>query len=168
MPDRNGNVAVQNAPAKLTEQRPARREIPDLFTQMQEEMNRLWGAWPFMSGLRRRPIAEGRVIPRADVYEQNGSLVVEAELPGLKKDEVDVSIDNGDLVIQAEHKNESEVKEEDYYRLERSTGQIYRRIPLPNDIDADRIDANLNDGILKVTVPLPQKQEPKAVKVKVS
>ncbi len=170
MPEHNGNVAVETrpAPVKSGEIKPARREVPDLFSQMQDEMNRLWGAWPFVGALRRRPLAEGRIVPRTDIYEQNGAIVIEAELPGLKKDEVDVTIDNGDLVIEAEHKTSSDVKEEDYFRAERSFGRVYRRFPLPDGIDTSKIQANLVEGVLKVSVPIPHKTEPKAIKVKIS
>jgi HSP20 family protein len=160
----NGTQSVQTQPpAPVEETKPARRESPDIFGLMQEEMNRLWGAWPFGGPLRRR--MSNALMPRTDVFERGDLLVVKAELPGLTKDEVDVSIDEGDLVIEAEHKAESEVKEEAYYRMERSVGKVYRRIPLPEGTDPDQIDAVLKDGVLEVTLPLPRKREAATKKV---
>lgn len=160
----NGTQAT--APVKVDESKVARRENTDLFGLMQEEMNRLWGAWPFGGPLRRRAGASA-LMPRTDVYEKDGKLVVKAELPGLTKDDVDVTIDDGELVIEAEHKAESEVKEEEYYRMERSIGRVYRRIPLPDGVDPEQIDATIKDGVLEVTLPLPKKTEAKTVKVAV-
>jgi HSP20 family protein len=91
--------------------------------------------------------------------------VVKAELPGLKKEDVTVEIDGEDLVIKAEAKTESEVKEEGYYRMERSTGSFYRRMPLPAGTTPEQIEATLKDGVLEVRVP--KQAEAKTVPTKV-
>ena len=69
--------------------------------------------------------------PRLDVYEQDGYLVVKADVPGVEKEDVRVELDGGDLVIQGETRTENEVKEDQYYRIERRLGRFYRRVPLP-------------------------------------
>lgn len=155
----------ETAPDVVAEQRPARREPADLFAQLQEEMNRLWGAWPFGGTLRRRGTTSTAFVPRTDVFERNGTFVVKAELPGLEKDEVAVTVEDGDLVMRAEHKAEQEVKDEDYYHMERTVGAVYRRIPLPEGVDIDQIRATLDKGVLEVTFPLPTKRAAEPVKV---
>jgi HSP20 family protein len=93
--------------------------------------------------------------PRLDVYEQDGYLVVKAEVPGVKKEDLQVELDNGDIVIQGETRAENEVKEDQYYRMERRLGRFYRRVPLPFDVKPEDIQAKLNDGVLEVRVPKP-------------
>ena len=70
-------------------------------------------------------------MPHVDVFEREGNLVVKAELPGVKKDDIDLAIEDGDLVLRAERREEHEVKEENWYRMERTYGSLYRRLPLP-------------------------------------
>ena len=78
-----------------------------------------------------------------DIFEKDGALMVKAELPGVKKEEVTITLDDGDLVVRGERKAESEVKEEDYYRMERSYGSFYRRMPLPFEAKAEEIKEQL-------------------------
>jgi HSP20 family protein len=106
--------------------------------------------------------------PRADVFERNGNLVIKAELPGLKKEDIQVTFDNGNLTIQGERKEESEVKDEDYYRCERSYGSFFRRMTLPPGTEADKITATYADGVLEVQVPKAAETKPEAKKISVS
>ena len=150
----------QHLPEKATPARPRRWDPGELFAEMQEEMSRLWsgaplpplGAWRPLQRLARSPAAWA---PRADIYEQGDSIVVKAELPGVAKDDIDVALENGDLIIRGERKAEREVKEEHYYRMERSSGSFYRRLPLPEGTNADQIEARYEDGVLEVRVPKP-------------
>lgn len=73
----------------------------------------------------------------------------------MKKEDIHVTLDEGDLVISGESKTRSEVKKEDCYRLERSTGQFYRRLALPFEASANRIEADFKDGVLEVKIPRP-------------
>jgi HSP20 family protein len=141
-----------------------------LLAEMEADLARLRERWPLMTwpGLRpwRRPVElPGTWAPRADVYEQNGNLVVKAELPGVDKNDVDVAVEGGDLVIRGERREEHEIKEEDYYRMERSVGSFYRRLPLPEGIKADQVAASFADGVLEVRVPKPATVETKATKI---
>jgi HSP20 family protein len=102
-----------------------------------------------------------------DVYEKDNAIVVEAELPGLKKEDVQVQIEDEDLIIRGESKAESDVKEEDYYRSERSFGSFYRRIPLPSGVAHEQIQATLNDGVLEVSIPKPAEAKAEAKKIPV-
>jgi HSP20 family protein len=153
-------------PAKTEESKPRRWDPFDLLTQMQTELDQFWGGrWPAFRPFRRLAEVSGAWTPRADVYEQNGNLVVKAELPGVKKEDIDVAIEDGDLVIRGERKSEETVEEKDYYRMERSFGSFYRRLPLPEGATADQIDASFADGVLEVTMPKPVTKEPTPTKV---
>jgi HSP20 family protein len=107
---------------------------------------------------------------RADVYEKDKSLVFETELPGMRKDEIDIQVEDGQLVISGEMKRSQEVKEENYFRIGRRYGEFRRAFPLPVDVvDKSGIRARFEDGILKVSVPLKQsikeKERPLDIKV---
>jgi HSP20 family protein len=90
-----------------------------------------------------------------------------AELPGVKKEDIVVEMRDGDLVISGERKTDSEVKEQDYYRIERSYGSFRRRIPMPFDVRPEQVKANYKDGVLEVEIPKPALKEPEAKKITV-
>jgi HSP20 family protein len=115
--------------------------------------------------LWRWPVEERGWMPALDVFEKDDRFVVRAELPGMKEDDIDISVIGDTLSIKGEKKTETEVKDEDYYRCERSYGSFYRSIPLPSDVDANKIEANLDDGVLEVTLPKSAKVKPKKVAV---
>ena len=94
--------------------------------------------------------------PVMDVRRCNGDLVVTAELPGLKKEEVKVEVTDDALVIQGERKREHKDDHEGYHRWERSYGQFYRSIALPEGARTDQVKAELKDGVLNVSVPVPE------------
>jgi HSP20 family protein len=124
------------------------------------EMERFWTRpFSFFTGPLPRPFFAGRDMlawaPRTDVYEKDHTIVVKAELPGLKKEDVQVEVEGGDLIIRGQSKAESEVKQEDYYRTERTFGSFYRRMQLPAGVTPEQIEASLTDGVLEVRVPLP-------------
>jgi len=97
--------------------------------------------------------------PVMDVRKCNGDLVITAEVPGLKKDEVKVELTGDELVIQGERKREHEEDHEGYHRFERSYGQFYRSVTLPEGARQDRVKAELQDGVLKVSVPVSQTEK---------
>ena len=103
-----------------------------------------------------------------EVTYKDGDLVIKAELPGVKKEDIKVEIEGGDLVVRGERKAESEVREDDYYRIERTYGTFYRRLPIPFDAKSDQIKASYNDGILEIKVPKPAEMAPEAKKITVS
>jgi HSP20 family protein len=154
-------------PAQGAETRPQRRDPFDMLADMQDEMTRLWNTWPFARAWRRSagPRSVTEWTPRVDMFDRNGTIVVKAELPGVKREDIEVTVDDGDLVIRGTRQEEQEVKEENFYRLERASGQIYRRIPLPDNVNLDAIDASLNDGVLEVTIPKSSTEQPAARKI---
>jgi HSP20 family protein len=160
---------VQNRPGQL-----ARWDPIALFDELQEDMSRLWGKpggmWPMMRSLRRLAQVPGSmmVAPRLDMFEREGNLIVKAELPGIKKEDVQVELEEGSLVIRGETSTENEVKEEQFYRMERTSGSFFRRVPLPFEAQPDEIQASMADGVLEVRIPRPpeQKSEPRRITVK--
>jgi HSP20 family protein len=149
-------------------QAPARRWDPfSWFSDMDAEFDRFFGdrrfPMPSMRALRRG--MHDLPVPKADIFEREGSIVVRAELPGVKKDDVSVEMEGNDLVIQGKRDEQSEVKEENYYRMERSSGSYYRRIPLPEGVKTDGVNATYRDGMLEVVVPRPEQSAPTPTKI---
>jgi HSP20 family protein len=111
------------------------------------------------------PVEERGWMPAVDVFEKEDRFVVKAELPGMKEDDIDVSVVGDTLSIKGEKKTETETKDEDYYRCERSYGSFYRSIPIPSNVDADKIEASFEDGVLEVALPKSAKVKPKKIAV---
>ncbi len=91
--------------------------------------------------------------PRVDVYEKDNKIVIEAEIPGAKKEDIEVKIRDNAVVIKGEVKKEEEKKEENYYRSERFYGVFERVIPLPAEVKAEEAKASFENGILKLEIP---------------
>lgn len=125
-------------------------------------------ARPFLLQPWRRMGKDLEWAPKMDIFEHNGDLVAKADLPGVKKEDVQVTIEGGDLVVKGERKVETEVKEKDYYRIERSAGEFYRRFALPFEVEPQRIAARFDDGVLEIRIPMPAAKKPEVKKVKVS
>ena len=167
-------MAEQTIVPEKTSTAPLRRWDPfEVLTELQEEMANRWGhSWPVLPwAFTRRPTApaEGTAwAPSIDIYEKDGELVVKAELPGVKKEDIAVELAEGSLVIRGERKAEHEVKEQDYYRMERSYGTFQRRVRLPFEVKPEQIEAKYSDGVLEVHLPKPKEERPQPQKVTVA
>jgi len=121
---------------------------------------------PFMpSNWRRIPMEERDWAPAIEIFEKEDKFVVKAEVPGIKAEDIDVSVVGYTLTIRGEKKAETAVKEEDYYCCERSYGSFHRSIALPSNADANKIEANYEEGVLKVSLPKVPEVKPKKVTV---
>ena len=124
------------------------------FAAMQDRMNRLFGNVYLRdedTGVR------GNWVPAADIYEtDNHDLVVRAELPGMTREDIDVSVENNTLILKGEKKLDTEVKEESYRRIERTYGTFHRSFTLPTTVDTGRIGAEFKNGVLTVKLPFPE------------
>jgi len=129
------------------------RRFEDLFGR---EFPALW---------RRLPVVEAGWAPAIEVFEKDDKLVVKAEIPGIKEEDIDVSVVGDTLTIKGQRKAESEVREEDYYHCERSYGSFLRSMTLPSHVDASKIEATYEDGILEVTLPKVPEVKPKKIAV---
>jgi HSP20 family protein len=162
---KDGAVAVADRP----ERRP-----PSLFTQMEQELDEMRRhmfelfRWPFPVSYRRPLIGETAWAPTADMYEADGTLVVKAELPGVKKEDIIITLDQGLLTITGQRTEEKEVKEPRYYAAERFAGSFSRSFAIPEGVDANAITADFKEGVLEVRMPLPAqaKAEPTKISVK--
>lgn len=106
-------------------------------------------------------------VPEVDILEQEGALVVKVDLPGMKREDIEVGVEGDMLVIRGHRAEEKETKEENYYCAERATGEFYRAFTLPEGVDADTIQATYENGVLEVKMPRPVNTEPKKLKVEV-
>jgi HSP20 family molecular chaperone IbpA len=112
---------------------------------------------PIERRLRRRAARSAAFKPKADIFEHDDTLVIQAELPGVKKGDVEITVDEGDLVISGERKAEPAIKDEDYYQGETRHGRFYRRLPLPAKAKLEQIKADHKDGLLEIRVPMPER-----------
>jgi len=143
-----------------------RRDLWDPFASLadiQDEMNRL-----FDTSMRRHGGFDGAFNPSIDVIVEKDTVVVKADLPGLSKDDVSVSLQENYLTIKGEKKHESERKEANYFVSERAYGSFMRTIELPTSVDATKIEARFKDGVLEVKLPKTEDAKPKQIEVKVS
>ncbi len=103
--------------------------------------------------------------PAVDVFDDDETIVVKAELPGVDKDQITVDVQGRILTLKGERSSDQEAKEKNYYRRERTYGRFERSFTLPAEVDPDAIKAEYKDGVLKVMVPKPEEQKPKQITV---
>jgi HSP20 family protein len=139
------------------------------FKEADEMLRRLTGAefarWPRVSAGNADKAIEWS--PAADISETEKEYVVKAELPGVKREDVKVTQEDGVLTIEGERKYEKEDKDEKTHRVERFYGSFYRSFSLPEDSDAKSIRAETKDGMLNVHIPKLKVEKPKPVQIKV-
>jgi len=101
-----------------------------------------------------------------DMSEEGGKLVVRASVPGFKKEEIDVQLNQGVLSIKAHHAEEKETRDEKYYLKERTEGSLSRRVALPGIVQDTQVEAELKDGVLTVRVAIPEQAQPRPIEIK--
>jgi HSP20 family protein len=104
--------------------------------------------------------------PAVDTYEEGNNIVIKAELPGVKKEDVSIDIKDNVLTLKGERSQETEVREENYYRKERSYGKFHRAFTLPDAVEPNKIDASFKDGVLKITIPKTEETKTKKIEIK--
>jgi len=137
----------------------------DPFYLLQNRLNRVFD-FP-LAPFAEETLPLTKWVPACDIYETEREIVVKAELPGLKKEDVSVSIENNLLTIHGERKFEGEVKRENFHRVERNYGEFLRSFTLPAFIDPNKILAEFKDGLLWVFLPKREEAKPKQIEVKV-
>ncbi len=135
----------------------------DLAT-LRERMNRLFEE-AYTSRGEEKDLVASTWNPSVDIFETENELVLKAELPGVDEDDIEIKIEDSTITLKGDRKFEKETKEENYHRIERSYGSFYRSFTLPRNIDQDKIKAESENGILKVTMPKKAELKPKKVKI---
>lgn len=131
-----------------------RNEVDDLF-------DRFFRDWPTSTHLTR-----GDYWPALDLAEEGDNLVVKADLPGIKPEDVELSVQDNMLTLAGEKKQEHEDKSDNFYHSERRYGAFRRTIQLPSSVDPDKVDAKFHDGVLTITLPKDARTLPKRIAVK--
>ncbi len=106
--------------------------------------------------------------PAIDIEESNGNLMVRAEIPGMAKEDIKVSVQDDMLTISGERTRENEKKDKTVHRIERCYGQFRRMIRLPATVDADKVKATYKDGVLHITLPKPESLKPKHIEIDIN
>ena len=131
----------------------------DLLEEVEALGRYFWDAW-------QPAMLMTSFSPRLDMHEEKDALVVRAELPGIKKEDLDVSLDGDMLTIKAEKKEEEVAEEATYHTTERRFGYYSRSVSLPVHVDADKVAAAFKDGILEIKLPKTEEAKPRHIEVK--
>ena len=149
-------------------QRPGLSNWPSFgrLSDLRDEIDRLFDS-PLTELTRTAPLLSGWA-PALDVYEEKDQFVVKAELPGMKKEDIEVSFHDGGLSISGERKSETKHEDDEVYRAERFFGRFQRTVSLPTPVAVDKAKASYKDGVLTVTLPKTEEAKPKHIDVSVS
>lgn len=134
------------------------------FVTLRDRMNRLFDETVTQRG-EDKDLMSTAWSPSCDIFETENELVLNAEVPGIDEDDIEVKIEDNTLTIQGERKLEKETKEENYHRVERSYGSFYRSFSLPHYINQENIKAEHDNGVLKVHMPKKPELKPRSVKI---
>lgn len=164
-----GNQATRSE-GRSQEQGLSRREESSFLSpfsfmaRFSEEMDRLFEDFGFGGGFlvpSSGSFQNSMWSPLTEVFEREGQLVIQADLPGMSKDDINIDIEEDQIVIRGERHNEREENREGFYHSERSYGSFYRSIPLPQNIDSEQANATFRNGVLEITMPLPEERQRK-------
>jgi len=139
----------------------------DMFNQVREDMSRLLET--HFGDLRdsdNSRVITSQWTPAIDIREEPNQFVIYADVPGVKVEDIEVTMENGVLTVKGERKFEKEHEKNGYRRVERATGSFYRRFSLPDSANAERIEAKTKDGVLEIVIPKQAKTLPRKIAVK--
>jgi len=144
------------------------REIENTERGFLEDLDRFVGGnFPSLRFLRNwMPGGDRPWVPMAEVYEIDDKVIVRVELPGVNPDDVDIMAAGDSLVVKGERKPAEGVASEQYHECERCYGKFYRRIPLPEEADASKIEATFDKGMLEISIPRPKTAKATKIKIK--
>lgn len=136
------------------------------LSDLRDEIDRLFES-PLSELTRSSQLLSGWT-PALDVYEEKDSFIVKAELPGMKKEDIEVSFHDGSLSISGERKSETKHEDAEVYRAERYFGRFQRTVTLPAAVNPDKVKAAYKDGVLTVTLPKTEEAKPKHIDVSIN
>jgi len=144
---------------------PARATFGRLF-DLRDELDRLFES-PLLEFPRTSQLLNGWS-PAVDYYEDKDSFIVKAELPGMKREDIQVSLNDGALTLSGERKSEGKYDDSDAHRTERFFGRFQRSLVLPKAVKVDKVAAQYRDGVLTITLPKSEEAKPKQIEVSVN
>ncbi len=133
--------------------------------KIQMEMNKLFNTSLTRERGRDAGLLDGAWSPAVDIYDSKENILIKADIPGLSKEDIEVTVHGDTLVIKGEKKHEKEVKEKDYIRTERFYGNFQRAIRLPAEVETNKVDATYKNGVLELVLPKNEKAKPKQIKL---
>lgn len=139
----------------------------DLFS-MQDEINRVFDRFFSRGGTENNDLKVNSWYPSVDVSEKDDAFVMKAELPGVSKEDVKITLKENILTIHGEKKREKEENDKNYFRTERVYGSFQRTFTLPSSVRAEKIEAHFNDGVLTIEIPKAEEAKPKEIEVRVA
>jgi HSP20 family protein len=131
-----------------------------LLNQLQKELERAQEV-----GATEGTIATAEWSPAVDIKEENDKFVLQADIPGVKPEDIDISMENGVLTIKGEKKTDARTKHEGYKRIERTYGSFYRRFSLPDTANSEAISAKSKYGVLEIVIPKREAVKPKKISI---
>jgi len=134
---------------------------------MHNRIDQLFGARFGGSSAAEEESLQEAWYPSVDIHEDKNNLIIKAELPGIKKEDVSLEIKDNVLTIKGERKRDEEIKRENYHRIERVYGSFSRSFTLPDAVKEDKVTAGYKDGILEITLPKAEKAQTKAIPITV-
>lgn len=140
----------------------------DPFTElrrMREDLDRMFGGTERPSVLS--PWLSEGVAPAVDVFDRDNDIVVKANLPGMKREDIDVMATDDSISLSGEFRRDQEAREGGFYRHERQVGKFYRTVPMPAAIKPDEVKASFKDGVLEITAPKAEEAKAKEKKVRI-
>ena len=140
------------------------------LTSLQRQMNRLFESFGGRTSLTpfEEDLSAWELGPPVDIIEDEQKLTFKVEVPGIEEKDIKVEVENNVLTVRGERKLEKDIKEENFRRMERHYGAFARSFSLPPSVDAEKIEANYNDGVLAIQMPKRAEAKPRQIKVNVS
>jgi HSP20 family protein len=135
---------------------------------LQDRMNRLFTD---TYGDRRREddlMSRGTWMPAVDIYELDGTLVLKADLPDMRREDIDLNVENNTLTIRGERKLDNDIQQESFHRIERAYGSFLRQFSLPAAVDTAKIAAEYKQGVLTVKLPVRDEVKPRSINIEVA
>ncbi len=137
------------------------------LAEVQDRVNRVLGEFYGTRG-QDDVMRRGAWIPPVDIYEgANHEMIIKAELPDVKREDIDIRVENNTLTLTGEKKFDDEVKKDQYHRVERAYGQFSRSFSLPSTIDTEKVAADYRNGVLTIKLPMREEAKPKQIQVQV-
>ena|SRR5579864_7945937 len=119
----------------------------------------------FAEGTGKDQLQAGTFVPPVDVYEDEHNMVLKLEVPGINEEKLDIQLENNTLTVKGERTFEKDEKEENFHRIERRYGSFLRTFRLPNIVDSEKVEANYDKGVLRITIAKKAEAKPKQIKV---